>query len=252
MAPEISVHAALALGVAIFVGYFVFGMTGFGTSIIAVPLLAHALPLQFVVSLMVLLDAGGTLWLWRKLRGNLQGAEIKALVPFSVLGIAVGVTLLVKLPREHLLAALGVFSLAIGAYNMATPRSTASVSRLWSLPAGFAGGMFTALFGTGGPLYAAYLSRRIRDVAQFRATMSALVALLWFARIAFFVLAGLLLQVKLLTTALLLAPVMALGILLGVRAQPLVNARHVRLLIGAIITLAGISLLRTALLPSPA
>lgn len=249
---ELSAQAALTLALVIFLGYFVFGMTGFGTSIVAVPLLAHVLPLQFVVSLMVLLDAGGALWLGGRLRRNLQSAEIKALVPFSVMGMAVGVTLLVQLPRDFLLVALGVFSLAMGAYSTFTPRSTAAASRVWSAPAGFAGGMFTALFGTGGPLYAAYLSRRIRDVVQFRATMSAMVALLCLVRIALFVLAGLLLQAKLVTTALLLAPVMALGILLGIRAQALVNASHVHLLIGVIITLAGISLLKTALLPAPA
>ncbi len=48
----------LLLALIVFVGYTVFGVTGFGASPITVPVLAHFLPLPFVLSLAAALDLG--------------------------------------------------------------------------------------------------------------------------------------------------------------------------------------------------
>jgi uncharacterized membrane protein YfcA len=52
--PETLVIAALVVAGA----FVVFGLTGFGSTILAVPLLAHLLPLKFVIPMFVLLDFG--------------------------------------------------------------------------------------------------------------------------------------------------------------------------------------------------
>ena len=43
--------------------YVVFGLTGFGSTVVAVPLLAHVLPLTFAVPLIMLLDLAATVML---------------------------------------------------------------------------------------------------------------------------------------------------------------------------------------------
>ena len=45
----------------------------------------------------------------------------------------------------------------------------------WALPFGVFGGVFSALFGTGGPIYTIYLSRRIAALDAFRATISVVI-----------------------------------------------------------------------------
>lgn len=45
----------------IFAGYVVFGMTGFGASPITIPVLAHFLPLPFVLALCSVLDLAAAL-----------------------------------------------------------------------------------------------------------------------------------------------------------------------------------------------
>ena len=52
--PETLVIASLVVAGA----FIVFGLTGFGSTILAVPLLAHLLPLKFVIPMFVLLDFG--------------------------------------------------------------------------------------------------------------------------------------------------------------------------------------------------
>ena len=53
--PELSVAALAGIALAVAAGYTVFGLTGFGSAVVAVPILAHVLPLQVAVPLMLLL-----------------------------------------------------------------------------------------------------------------------------------------------------------------------------------------------------
>src|SRR5215813_13420929 len=93
----------------VFVGYTVFGATGFGASPITVPVLAHFLPLPFVLSLAAALDLGSAAALGVHTKKQASLRELLVLAPFTIIGLAVGVTLLVRLPRDATLLALGVF-----------------------------------------------------------------------------------------------------------------------------------------------
>ena len=42
-------------------GYILFGMTGFGASLITIPVLSHVYPVPFVLALAALLDLGSAL-----------------------------------------------------------------------------------------------------------------------------------------------------------------------------------------------
>ena len=95
----------------ILAAYFIRGITGFGSGLIAVPLLAHFMPLQTVVPLVLILDFSASLVLSRYTRAQVRWNEIGPLLPTSLIGILAGVSLLVNLPREPLLTGLGVFVL---------------------------------------------------------------------------------------------------------------------------------------------
>ena len=88
--------------------YTVFGMSGFGSTVIAVPILAHWLPLTYLVPLMALGDLVGRA---RRGRGEPppreHGPELKRLLPFMFVGIVLGVTLLVNVPQHPLKIGLG-------------------------------------------------------------------------------------------------------------------------------------------------
>ena len=105
LAPSTLVFVALVIAA----GYIVFGVTGFGASPITIPLLVHVLPLTFVLPLAAMLDFGSALVLGLHTRRQAHGRELLALVPFTLVGLALGVTLLVSLPRNATLLALGLF-----------------------------------------------------------------------------------------------------------------------------------------------
>lgn len=244
---EFGPEVLVAAPVAVFIAYFMFGMTGFGSSIIAVPLLAHFFPIQVAVPLMAVLDFSASLLLGGKTRRHVSGTEMKWLIPFAVLGIVIGVTLLIRLPAQPLLVGLGLFVLVYGAYSIAEPSFRGVVSRSWAVPAGLVGGTFTALFGTGGVVYAIYLSRRLPDKFELRATMSAVIIISSTLRIAFFLLGGLLLQLKVLGPALALMPVMVIAIKSGTRVHVGMSQRHMRQALGCLLVVSGASLLWKAL-----
>ena len=64
--------------------------------------------------------------------------------------------------------------------------STTPVSAHWALPAGLVGGAFTALYGTGGPIYTIYLARRLFDKNTLRATIGVLIFCTALIRLALF------------------------------------------------------------------
>ena len=53
---ELSPWLLLVAPIVIVVGYTVFGLSGFGSTMVSVPILAHFLPVTFLVPMMVLLD----------------------------------------------------------------------------------------------------------------------------------------------------------------------------------------------------
>jgi len=206
-----------AVPIAVLAAYTMFGATGFGSSIIAVPLLAHAFLLTFAVPFMTALDGVATATASRVHWRDASWPELRTIFPAALVGIALGATVLVNLPRAPALFALGVFVTAYGAWQWLGARRMARASRWWALPLGVAGGLFSVLFGTGGPIYMVYLSARIRDKTPLRATSSLLVTASVWIRIAVFVVTGLLLNAPLLVLALLMVPVMFAGLKLGNR-----------------------------------
>lgn len=234
----------LAITLAILLAaYFIRGITGFGSGLIAVPLLAHLLPLQFVVPLCLVLDFSASLALSRHGRRQVRWDEIRPLLPFTVAGIVLGALLLLNLPREPLLTGLGLFVMLFGLRYVFNIHGEGAISRLWAMPAGLLGGMIGALFGTGGPPYVIYLTHRLRDKFELRATFSGLFLLEGALRILTFLVAGLLLQARLFQVLLLAIPVMAAGLYLGNKVHVGISQRQMILLIGLLLVVSGGSLL---------
>ncbi|MGH8667093.1 MAG: sulfite exporter TauE/SafE family protein [Burkholderiales bacterium] len=244
---------ATLVGLAIIAfGYVVFGFTGFGASLFTVPVLSHFYPLPLVLALASLLDLAAAITVGAQGRRDAAVRELKWLIPFSLAGAVLGVSLLVSLPRTTSLLALGVFIGGYGAYHLASRRKATRISRAWAPLAGALGGATGTLFGMGGPPYLVYLTRRIEDKNVLRATMGVMV---WFSlviRLVVFAVAGVLLQPGLAIGLLWFLPAAALGLWVGSRIHMRVaSAALMRMLYGLLIV-SGLSLVVRALLALPA
>ncbi len=239
----ISPETLVAVALVILVGYTIFGATGFGASPITIPVLAHVLPLPFVLSLTAVLDLSSGLALGFHTRRRADTQELLTLVPFTLAGLALGVTLLVRLPRDATLLALGLFVCAYALYVILGPRTERRLSRRWAAPAGALGGIIGALFGMGGPPYVVYITGRVGDPAVQRATISQMVIVNVGLRVVAFGFAGLLYSRTLWLAVLLLLPIAWAGVWIGNRVHGSVPPATMARMIGATLFLAGAALI---------
>jgi len=79
---QIAAAAAILLS-----AYFIRGITGFGSGLISVPLLALFLPLKFVVPLILLLDFTASIVIGGLNFKRVKWNEIGILIPFGVVGV---------------------------------------------------------------------------------------------------------------------------------------------------------------------
>ena len=192
-------------------GALIFGVTGFGAALVTIPLATHLVPLKFALALFVLADLACALRIGFENPRKALRDEWVRLVPMILVGTALGVTLLVNLPRDTATLLLGIFILAFALYSL-VPHRTKLVSVHWAWLAGLAGGITSTLFGAGGPPYAIYLSQRGLSKEQFRATLGFATMTSISLRVLAFLLTGLLLDARVWLTAVAVVPAALAGI----------------------------------------
>src|SRR6267378_2770463 len=202
-------EAAALAGIA-FLGALVFGITGFGSALITIPL-------------------------------------AKRLVPTILAGTALGVTLLVNLPRAAGMFLLGVFVVWYALYSLARRGPPRLISARWAWLAGLAGGITSTLFGAGGPPYAIYLSQRGLTKEQFRATMGFATMTSISLRVAAFAVTGLLLDPAVWLTALVVLPAGLLGLFVARRLYRRISRELLMRVVALVLLASGSSLVVRAL-----
>mgnify|MGYP000894984751 CR=1 FL=1 len=217
---------AVAAG-AVAVGYTLFGFGGFGANIVSLPLLAHMVPLRFAVPMMLVLDLAASAFTGLRQRELIAVDEVRRLLPWLLGGMIAGATLLVRAGEEVLLALLGSFVVLVAGWSLWSSRHGGTggppASTAWGRPAGLVGGVFSALFGSGGPVYTLYLARRLAERARLRATVATLILGAALTRGVLFIANGLLMQPGLLATSMALLPAVAVLELVGLAALGLVD-----------------------------
>lgn len=233
--------------VVIVLAYTVFGLSGFGSTVIAVPLLAHFVPVSYMVPTMVVLDMVSAAIIGTSNREHVSREELKRILPFMFLGFVVGLTLLVGVPDRYLRVALGLFAACVGLHGIVNPRIGSRISRLWVVPAGLVGGAVATVFGAGGPIYSTYLNGRLGDKHQVRATITTLISISAFSRAILYAISGLLLHMTILVGGLLLAPFAWIGVRIGSRIHTGLTGEQLRRAVGCLLVLIGASLLARSL-----
>lgn len=204
---EIAALAAVA-----FLGALIFGITGFGAALVTIPLATHFVPLQFALALFALGDLAMALRVGLENPRNALRAEWVRLVPMILAGTALGVTLLVNLPRQAGMLLLGVFVVSFALYTLFNRTTARIIHAWWAWLAGLAGGITSTVFGAGGPPYAIYLSQRGLTKEQFRATMGFATMTSISLRVVAFLLTGLLLNERVWMAAAAVVPAALIGI----------------------------------------
>lgn len=228
--------------------YTVFGMTGFGATFVAMPLLVQFQPLASAVPMMLLLDLLATSTVGGRNWRAVEKPELLRLAPAMLGGIVLGAAALSLLEPRPLLMCLGVFVCANALWSLRSADvPVKDIAPRWAIPAGALGGVFSAAFGTGGPIYTVYLARRLRDVGVFRATIAAVILASAVLRLTVFGVAGLLSDRALLVTAAALAPFCFLGVFAGSALRHKLAPERMRQLMLIVLLFGGVAVIARAL-----
>lgn len=202
---------------AYFIAYVIFAMVGFGTTLVAAPLVAHAIPLPTLVPAQALMDLIASVGNGIKLNTHVARAEVFRLVPAMLLGSIGGAYLLFSVPIDKLMLLLGVFVTLYAVNNLRPKRMPPPISSKWAWWYGSTGGALSALFGAGAWVNAIYLMRRLEDPQAVRATQMVLVIVSALIRVGLFAAAGRYMDLDLLILSACLLPAMILGMFVGNR-----------------------------------
>jgi uncharacterized membrane protein YfcA len=230
------------LALIIVFGYTVLGLTGFGSSVTAMPLLVLFIPLRTAVPLMLVFDLVSNVLLGLKNRRFIEKREALRLIPFMVAGMAVGVLALVHAPERTLLVVLGLFILTYSAWSLLVHRKPKTLAPAWAGPFGVVGGLFTALFGTGGPFYTIFLTSRLDDKTVLRATLSGVLFFSAVSRLVLFTGAGLYSQPALPLLVGVLLPFALGGLYVGNRLHQWLPAERIKQVVWLVLIAGGTSL----------
>jgi len=243
----VSLEQIAATAVILLAAYFIRGITGFGSGLISVPLLALFLPLQFVVPLILLLDFTASIIIGGLTLRRVQWGEVGVLIPFGLVGVAIGTSLLVNLPKTPMLVTLAVFVLAFALRSLMNLQGSKPISRWWAVPASLTGGTVGGLFGTGGPPYIIYLAHRVPHKSDLRATLSVLFFTEGLARIVSFLLAGLLMTAEVWFAYFAALPVVLAALYAGGHVHVGLSQDRMTRLVGLLLLVSGLSLLTKAM-----
>jgi uncharacterized membrane protein YfcA len=242
MVESLSLLQLLLAVVIISVAFFIRGIAGFGSGLIAIPLLALMLPLPLVVPMVGLLDYVASNIHGVRHRHAIAWRDILPLFPFSLIGVACALYLFKTVDAYLLRKALGSFVLLYGLYSLVQVGASRPGSRWWAIIAGGFGGFIGTLFGTGGPFYVIYLRLRGLDMTVFRATVATIFIIDGGVRIGGYLLSGFYTKQTLLAFAMAL-PIMAITLYLGGRVHTSISQRTFQRGIGLLLMVSGISLL---------
>jgi len=236
-----------ALAAIAFAGALIFGITGFGSALVTIPLATHLVPLKFALALFALCDLASAARVGFENPKNAVRAEWHRLIPMILVGTALGVTLLVNLPRQAAMAALGAFILLFALYSFFPRKSQKQIAGGWAYLAGLGGGITSTLFGAGGPPYVIYLTQRNLTKEQFRATLGLTTLTSISLRVIAFLITGLLLEPGVWLTALFCIPATLLGIAVARRIYMKVSRDVLMRAVALLLLASGSSLVWRAL-----
>lgn len=164
------------IGLIFFLAGTLQGMTGFGSALVAMPLLCLFVDVQTAVPLCTLNSIVITAYLMTKMKNHIDLTKVLPLCLSALPGSLVGVTLLHEIDAHLFKILLGLLLLGYGGYNLMFTATTRSLNPAWAWLAGFFSGAIGSAFSVGGPPAILYATLNDWRKDEIKATLTAFFA----------------------------------------------------------------------------
>ena len=231
----------------VFCTHLLEAITGFGSSVLALPFLNVTLGLRMAVQMLCVLSWIMALYIVIRSWKDLVWKEFLFIVCYVALGLPVGMWIFDKFPVAILCLILGTFMIAVGICgeiatvkkNSPVPAMPAKRTFLMKLLL-FGGGIIQGAFGSGGPFIVIYSAKALPDKRVFRVTLS----LLWLSmnsiRLLSWGISGELWNIELAKCLMWSFPVVIAGIIIGDHLHNKVSEHHFKIGVYAVLIISGI------------
>lgn len=230
----------------IFTTHLLEGITGFGSTVLALPFLNVTLGLRLTVQLLCALSWSMALYIIIRSWKDILWKEFLFILLWAGLGVPVGIWIFDYLPAEILCIMLGIFMVFVGVRGVkatckTSGAATADAKRTILMKILlFTGGVIQGAFGSGGPFVVIYAARALPEKRVFRVTLS----LLWLttnsSRLIYWLIRGELANATLGNALLWAFPVMLAGVIVGDYLHNKVSERNFKIGVYAVLVISGI------------
>lgn len=233
------------LAIVVFAAALLQTLSGFGFSLIVMPLITLVMGLRTAAPLVAL--AGLTLYTINviRYRRSINFDEVLRLGAAAALGVPVGVWALTSVSESIIKPALGLILIAYALYSLLAPKVAQLQAKGWVYVAGFAAGCLGGAYNTPGPPVVVYGSLRHWPKDEFRAAVQSLFFLTASLTVASHFFARRLTG-SILTFYAAAVPAMLLGLFVGARIDRRVDKDRFRAIVTVMILLLGLSLIFSA------
>ena len=154
-----------------FLAGFTQGLSGFGSILISLPLLAIFLHIKIVIPLAALFGLSMTIMLLIQLRKAVEWKEVYPLLVGALPGVPFGVLFLKRMDKEIIQLVLGIILVSYAIYGLLFKLSNRWTKRGWAYFFGFLGGCFGGALSASGPPVIVYVSSQSWGKSKTKATL---------------------------------------------------------------------------------
>ena len=234
--------APLLISIIFLLAGFIQGMTGFGSALVAIPLLCLVIDIKSAVPLCILNSLVITTYLSLRMRKHLDAKKILPLCVAAVPGIIVGSTALKQVSPTIIRISLGILLIAYSVYSLFSTPKPKKLHKAWSYIAGFSSGAIGAAFSAGGPPTIIYTTLNDWKKDTIKATLSGFFLFNSYLIATVHAINGLT-TIDIFTYFMISAPFVLLGTVLGTICYGKIPREHYLQIIFAFLVLMGIMMI---------
>lgn len=155
----------------LFVSYFIFGLTGFGSALLSVPLLIPIIGVDVATTLVAIMSLVARVLMLIRYRDSISFNTVWRLVLASLLAIPIGLRIINNLDSHIILLLLGCVIVAYGMYGLLRPRLPEIKNPNWAFPFGFVSGLLSGAYNIAGPPVVIYANLARWTPSQFKSNL---------------------------------------------------------------------------------
>ena len=237
----------LLCGLTVLATHLIEGITGFGSTVLALPFLTPLVGIRNAIPMLCVLNCVMAAYLVCRSWRSISWREFGFIALWVASGLPVGLALYAFLPAHVLCAVLGAAMIVIGADGVrkcrkrsADPAAPAGAKRSVLMRALlFCGGMIQGAFGSGGPFIVIYAAKALPEKSLFRVTLSLLWLVTNSARFAVWIVQGTVWDRETFALTLAALPFMVAGVLIGDFLHRRVDEFRFRIFVYLVLCVAG-------------